>query len=857
MHRAAAIVLTVACAGGAAAGGWLYAHRDPDPEATAARQLLHKYCVDCHNPLDFAGSLRLDNKDLGHVGPDAQAWEHVVRKLETGMMPPAGRPRPPRKTLDRLAAEAESRLDRAALTSQATAQAAQSTAAVAAAASAAASASASAAPSGSSSGSARSTATSAAMGAAARTVSATVASAAPATALHRLNRTEYANAIRDLLHLDVDPATLLPLDDSSEGFDNIAASLGVSPSLVEAYVSAAMKISRRALGDSTTPRSQATYSAPQHLAQDRHLEGLPLGTRGGLRIEHDFPLDADYEIRIRGGFRLSKGTHVDVTLDGAAVEIENPARFRIPVKAGPHTLTAALVDDWRPAGVDDVYAEFSTPGAIQSIEIDGPLDPTGVGDTPSRRRILICEPSSETDERACAERIVKALATRAFRRPVSSEELAGLMDFYEAGYGAHSGAGAEAGSVSDAGTESGSIVSADAHRDASSETHSAPGGDRGAGGFEAGIQQALARVLVDPRFLYRIERDPATVEPGTVYEIGDFELASRLSFFLWSSIPDDELLGLAAKGQLHEPGTLAAQVERMLADPKADALVENFASQWLLLRELDSVTPTADGFDENLREAMLTETKLFLRAVMREDMSLLRLLDADFTFVNDRLAAHYGIPGVHGSYFRKVRIPEDNPRRGLLGQASILTLTSVTNRTSPVIRGRWVLETLLGAPPPSPPPNVNTTLAGDDGPAATASVRERLEAHRRNPACASCHAIMDPIGFTLENFDLIGGWRDTEGGRPIDTSGTLTDGTALDGPASLRAALLGRSDAFVRTATEKLLTYALGRRLEYYDMPAVRAVVRAAQAQDYRFSAFVLGVVESRPFLTKVKGASE
>ncbi|HEU4618055.1 MAG TPA: DUF1592 domain-containing protein [Gammaproteobacteria bacterium] len=759
MTRRAFIVVSAlasaATCAGLAVGAWLYVHRDPDPEATAAHRLLRKYCVDCHNSIDLAGGLRLDDKDLGRVAPDAEAWEHVVRKLETGMMPPAGRPRPPRATADRFVAALESRLDAAAETSPA---------------------------------------------------------AAEATALHRLNRTEYGNAVRDLLDLDIDPATLLPLDDSSEGFDTIAAALGVSPSLVEAYISAAMKISRRALGDPTTPRSQATYAAPQKLAQDRHIEGLPLGTRGGLRIEHDFPLDADYEIRIRGGFRLPKGTRVDVTLDGAPVEVDDASRFRIPVPAGPHTLTAALVDAWRPAGVDGVYAEFDTPGAIQSIEIDGPLDPRGVGDTPSRRRILICTPASAADERPCAERIVSQLATRAFRRPVSREDLADLMEFFEAG--------------------------------------------RKDGGFEAGIQQALARVLVDPRFLYRIERDPATLAPGAVYEVGDFELASRLSFFLWSSIPDDALLEAAGQGKLHEPKTLAAEVERMLADPKADALVDNFAAEWLSLRELESTTPAADGFDENLREAMLTETKMFVRAVMREDMSLLRLLDADFTFLNERLAKHYGIPGVHGSYFRRVKIPADNPRRGLLGQASILTLTSVTTRTSPVIRGRWVLETLLGAPPPNPPPNVSTTLQGDDGPAATASVRERLEAHRRDPNCASCHAIIDPIGFALESFDLIGAFRETDGGRPVDAHGTLTDGTALDGPASLRAALLARSDAFVTTFAEKLLTYALGRRLEYYDMPEVRAIVREARAKDYRFSAFVHGVVQSPAFRTKVKGAA-
>jgi hypothetical protein len=755
MPRALVIVCALAACAGLGGGAWLYVHRDPDPDATAASALLDKYCVDCHNPIDLAGSLRLDNKDFGHVGPDAAQWEHVVRKLSTGMMPPAGERRPPRKTIDTMVTELEARLDRAEREHPTVPE---------------------------------------------------------RTALRRLNRTEYANAIRDLLHVDVDSATLLPLDDSSEGFDNIATSLGVSPSLVEAYVSAAMKISRRALGDPTTPRSQVTYAAPQKLAQDRHLEGLPLGTRGGLRIEHDFPLDATYEIRIGRGFRLPAGTTLDVTLDGAPVETDNPARFRLEVPAGPHTLTAALVDAWRPAGVDDIYAEYTTPGGVQSIEIDGPLDPSGVGDTPSRRRILICTPHGETDERPCAERILSKLATRAFRRPVSHDELTALMEFYDAG----------------------------------SE-----------GGFEAGIERALSRVLVDPRFLYRFEPDPATVEPGAVYEVGDFELASRLSFFLWSSIPDDELLATAAAGRLHEPDTLVAEVRRMLADPKADALVDNFAAQWLLLRELDTVTPAADAFDENLRQAMLRETTLFLRTVMREDMSVLRLLDADFTFVNERLAEHYGIPGVHGSEFRRIRIPADNPRRGLLGQGSILTLTSVTSRTSPVIRGRWVLQTLLGTPAPTPPPNVNTTLAGDKGEAVAATVREQLEAHRKNPTCAACHAIMDPIGFSLENYDLIGTWRDTDGGQPIDTHAALTDGTVVDGPATLRDALLDRSDAFVTTMTGKLMTYALGRRLEYYDMPTVRAIVRQARDEDYRFSAFVLGVVQSRPFRSKVKGAKD
>jgi hypothetical protein len=501
-----------------------------------------------------------------------------------------------------------------------------------------------------------------------------------------------------------------------------------------------------------------------------------------------------------------------VALDGKPVKAENPAKFRLRVAAGPHVLTAAILDAWRPAGVDDVFGHYDTQGSVQHIEIDGPFNGSGVGDTPSRRQILICTPKTQAEERPCAEGIVSKLAAHAFRRPVSPENVASLMTFYDVG-----------------------------SKD---------------GGFEAGVERALARILVDPRFLFRLEPDPDSVKPGAVYEVDDYALASRLSFFLWSSIPDDDLLRAAASGTLHEPDALAAQVRRMLADPKAEALVDNFLAQWLLLPQLDSDTPSADGFNENLRDAMQQETKLFLTDMMREDRSVLRLLDADYTFVNERLAEHYGIAGVHGSYFRKIQIPADNPRRGLLGQASILTLTSVATRTSPVIRGRWVLETLLGAPPPNPPPNVNTTLAGSDGPDATASVRERMEAHHRNPVCASCHAIIEPVGFSLENYDLIGAWRDTDGGQPVDTHATLTDGTVLDGPASLRAALLSRSDAFVTTVVDRLLTYALGRRLEYYDMPTVRAVVKAARAKDYRFSALVLGVVQSDLFRTKVKGAS-
>jgi len=749
MRRTARFALPAAALA-AAAAAWFYVGQ-PAREAGAATALIGDYCVDCHNGVDLAGSLRLDDKDFADVGAHAETWEQVVRKLETGMMPPAGEPRPPRAELDALTAALTSRLDRAWAALPVTAE---------------------------------------------------------PTALRRLNRTEYANAIRDLLDLTIDASTLLPLDDSSEGFDNIASALGVSPSLVEAYISAAMKLSRRALGDRTAPQTQVAYAVPQDLKQDRHLEGMPLGTRGGLRVEHVFPLDAEYEFSIGRGF--GRGGRVDVTLDGTPIQTGRGGGFRVPVSAGPHTLTVALVDTRRAEGVDSVYSSPASTAGVQGIEIDGPLNPTGVGDTPSRRRILTCEPATAADETVCAQEIVTALATRAFRRPLPREELAPLMAFFDRG--------------------------------------------RAEGDFETGIQQALARILVDPRFLYRLERDPPDAAPGTLHEIDDYELATRLAFFLWSTIPDDALLETAASGRLR--ATLEDEVSRMLADPKSDALVENFAAQWLFLRELESVTPDSEAFDQNLRAAMARETKLLFETILREDLGISRLLDADFTYVDERLAEHYGLDGVRGSHFRRIEMPDDNPRRGLLGHASILTVTSVTNRTSPVIRGAWILETLLGSPAPVPPPDVETTLEGDDGAKVTLTVRERLEAHRENPVCASCHAIMDPIGFTLENFDLVGAWRDAEGGQPIDTRAVLVDGTVIDSPEALREALLGREEAFVTTAVEKLMTYALGRRIEPYDMPAIRAIVRQAAEDDYALSSLLLGIVESEQFMTRIKGGN-
>jgi hypothetical protein len=732
-------------------GAWIISALGPNTERNAELALLDEYCVVCHNGSDMAGALRLDSKDVDQVEHNAEVWEYVVKKLRTGMMPPSGEPRPERSALDAFAASLETKLDRAAAANPTTAP----------------------------------------------------------TNLHRMNRTEYANAIRDLLHLDINAATLLPIDNSSEGFDNIAAALSVSPSLVQAYVSSAMKISRAAIGDRSTTRTQVSFRSAAQLRQDRHIDGLPLGTRGGMRIDHNFPLDAEYDVSIRGGFRFPSNSRVDITLDGESITVDNPRRFRLQVGAGPHTLTAAIVDVRRPAGVDDIYAEYNINGAIDSIEIDGPLEPSGIGSTPSRRRLLICQPENAEVEEACARQILTTVASRAFRRPVSREDLIPAMQFFQQG--------------------------------------------RMEGDFEVGLQHGLSRVLTDPRFLYRLESEPPGIEAGDVYTVDDFDLASRLSFFIWSSIPDDQLLETASTGTLRQPAVIEAELRRMLADPKSSALVDNFASQWLFLRELESIAPDAAEFDDNLRHSMLQETKLLVDAIIREDLGIVRLLDADFTFADARLAEHYGIPGVRGSHFRKIGIPVDNPRRGLLGHGSILTVTSVTNRTSPVIRGSWILENLLGAAPPTPPPNVETTLEGDDGGTAATSVRERLEAHRSNPVCSACHSIMDPLGFSLENYDLIGSWRETDGGRSIDASAMLVDGTRIDGPTDLRNALLDRSDAFVTNATEKLVTYALGRRLEYYDMPAVRAIVRDASDDDYRFSAIVLGIVQSRTFQSRLK----
>jgi mono/diheme cytochrome c family protein len=722
--------------------------------ASAEATFLNQYCIGCHNQRAKIGGLALDVLDVSRVGPASETWEKVVKKIRTGMMPPSGAKRPERSALDRFASELESRLDKA--------------------------------------------------------VDANAALVTPA--LHRLNRTEYANAIRDLLALDINVNTLLPADGSSQGFDNLAEALAVSPSLIQGYVSAAMKISRLAVGDKTLAPSQTTFAPPSGLAQDRHIDGLPLGTRGGVVFHHTFPLDAEYEFAFGG--RGFGPVGLDLTLDGAQVKVDNPRGFRMKVTAGPHAIGLALIDRQRGAGVDEIYSDFrtnatfTTQGGVPTLVVTGPYNATGAGDTPSRRAIFSCKPASAAEETACARTILTSLARRAYRGPVSTAEVNTLLEFYREG--------------------------------------------RKSGDFDSGIQQALARILVAPRFVYRIEEEPTTVASGQVYRISDVELASRLSFFLWSSIPDDELRDVALKGQLRNPQTLAQQVKRMLADSRADAIVENFAGQWLYLRELGNVQTEAKSFDENLRRAFRRETEMMFDAIVREDRSLIDLLDADYTFVDERLARHYGIPNVTGSYFRRVSLAANSPRRGLLGQGSVLTVTSTATRTSPVVRGKWVLENLLGTPAPVPPPGVETNLGGAEG-AKTSSVRERLEAHRASPTCASCHRIMDPMGFALENFDLVGGWREFDGPSRIDSKGQLADGTPVSGPADLRQAVLSRSDAFMTTAAEKLLTYALGRPVHDYDMPTVRAIVRRAGANNNRFSSLVMGIIESDSFQKRVK----
>jgi cytochrome c551/c552 len=782
--------------------------------AQEPQALLNQYCVTCHNAKLKTGGLELDKLDLHRVDANAETWEKVARKLRAGMMPPAGAPRPDRHALDSLAGAVEQALDRAA-----------------------------------------------------------AANPNPGRApLHRMNRGEYANAIRDLLAVDVDASTLLPADDSSNGFDNIADVLGISPALLERYVAAAAKISRLAVGDPETAPLDVTYTVRGDLSQTETLDGLPLGTRGGTVVKHNFPLDGEYQIKL-SLMKLSfgqvfgegaEGQELEVTLNGERVKLyklepvpmffmkakpgasappeplSDPLaervkmtpdihlEFKLNAKAGPQTLGVAFLQKNYDANEDLVHRPgastfdpnigmqygYDTVPHLARVDITGPYHATGPGDTPSRRRIFACHPSAPADEIPCARKILSNLVRRAFRRAPTDADLESLLSFYQ------------------------------------QERNKT-------GSFEAGIEIALRRILADPEFVFRFEPPPATVAPNQPYRITDTELASRLSFFLWSSIPDEELLNLGMQGKLHEPAVLERETRRMLADERAHALTDNFAGQWLYLRDLKSSNP--DGrefpdFDDNLRQAFQRETEMLFESIQREDRSVLDLLDADYTFVNERLAKHYGIANVYGPDFRRVPVPSD-ARRGLLGQGSMLLVTSNANRTSPVQRGKWILENLLGSPPPLPPPNV-PPLKENSGDSAVASVRERMEQHRSNPACAGCHKIMDPIGLALENFDGVGQWRDTDSGLKIDASGQLVDGTRVDGPASLRKALLDRPEAFVGAMTDKLLMYAVGRETKYYDMPVVRSVMRDAASDRYRFSELVLGIVKSAPFQMRIKEAA-
>ncbi|HWK54826.1 MAG TPA: DUF1592 domain-containing protein [Hyphomicrobiales bacterium] len=729
----------------------------------ARQDFLDTYCLDCHNSDDFSGGLAFDLMPIDEVAGHEDVWEKVLMKAGVGMMPPPSQPQPDKARLAGFLNDIERDLGAAE-------------------------------------------------------------ARAPnpgAPSLHRLNAREYENAIRDLLNLAIDARQLLPADDSVAGFDNIAEGLVMSPALIQAYIAAAGKISRLAVGDLATSPAIATYGSADPL-QSTRLDGLPLGTRGGVAAEHAFPLDGEYEISVSRSrpstfIRSLVGLQdsIEVLLDGERVHVFAPGeagKLTLTIGAGPHTLAAAFVREQQGYGVNGSYAGFFNNTRVTALTINGPISISGRGDTPSRRHIFSCYPRERAEEAACAREIVENLAVHAYRQPVEDQALDVLMSFFAKGQ------------TTD---------------------------------FDTGIQYALARILVDPKFIYRLEEEPAGLPAGEIFRIDDFSLASRLSFFLWSSIPDDELLTLAGEQRLSEPAVLRTQVARMLDDPKAAALVHNFAPQWLSMQLLESATPVAPEFDAGLKAAMRKETELFVDSVFREDRSVLELFDADYTFVNERLAQHYGIPSIRGDHFRKVTLP-DAGRMGLLGHGSILTATSAPNRTSPVMRGKWVLETLLGAPPPAPPPGVEADIdvsVPADG-SAPLSVRQRLERHRANPSCASCHDVIDPIGFALENFDLIGKWRlETESG-PVDASARLWDGTQLFGPEQLRQALLARKERLVETLTGKLMTYALGRVLTYSDMPSVRAIAEAAAEDDYRLSALVQGIVASQAFQMRIKGES-
>ncbi len=762
------------------------------PDAAVSHQAVVKeYCVPCHNARTKSGDLVLDGLAASNVGANPEVWEKVVRKLRVGAMPPTGARRPDVGTYNGLIAWLETELDRSAAGHPNPGR----------------------------------------------------------PMLHRLNRAEYQNAIRDLLALDVNIAASLPPDDAGHGFDNMADLLGVSPVLLEAYLSTATEISALALGDPESGLNVETYRVPPDLSQNQHIEGLPIGTVGGLLVRHVVPLDGEYLIKVKlnrtnlGGTRgLEEPHQLEITVDGErvfignvggdadlAASLENPTiggdaidarlQVKLALKAGARAIGAAFVQKSATRGARRLQlflrstfdAKDSTGDPhIDTLTVAGPSNPSGPGDTASRRRVLICRPSSAADEEPCARKILSRVAYRAYRGQMTDGDVQRLMDFFRAG--------------------------------------------RHEGTFDTGIQRGLERVLASPKFVFQAEHDVSSSVPGSVYRISDLELASRLSFFLWSSIPDDELLEAAKRGRLRTPAVLDRQVRRMLADERAHALVTNFAGQWLQLRNLRSAQPNSyefPDFDDNLRRALQSEADLFFESIVREDRSVVDLLTADYTFLNERLAKHYGIPHIYGSQFRRVTL-DDEARKGLLGKGAILVVTSHSDRTSPVVRGKWVLENLLGTPPPPPPPDVPALKGNEEG-KAPRSMREQVEEHRRNPPCAGCHRLMDPIGFALENYDAVGAWRTKDAGVPIDASGVLADGTKVTGAETLRQALVNRSDVFVLTMTEKLLTYAIGRGLDHHDMPVVRAIVRDSARQNFRFSSLVLGIVGSDPFQMRTK----
>ena len=810
--RSTSCLLLAAAACAAALSSFDRTYAAPAPQAPVAPAVAHaqepaaviaKYCITCHNQKRKVAGLAIDTLDLQQVGNDAEAWEKIARKFRTHEMPPPGAPRPDNATYAALNAHLENALDAAAARSAPTAR----------------------------------------------------------VPVHRLNRTEYANAIRDLLGLEIDARSVLSADDTDqEGFDNVASVLTVSPALLENYLSAARMISRLAVGDTSRKPMVDVFKVERDMVQDERMsEDLPFGSRGGIAVKYQFPVDGEYLIKLELKRQLydyiigmGEAHQVDIRLDGVLLKrftiggegkgMTTPENFagntpgdpewdkymltadrglevRVPVKAGPRVVGVSFVRRlWESEGIlqppqtgfgrttNELY--FGYP-ALKTVSIGGPFNVTGPGESPTRRSLFICTPKDSADEEPCAKKILTSVATRAYRRPVTDAEVKVLLDFYNAGR---------------------------------SEENT----------FDAGIQRGLERILAAPSFIFRINAPGAERGEGSARPGNDLALASRLSFFLWSSVPDDELRSAAMRGKLSEPAVLEQQVRRMLRDERADALIEGFATRWLELSKLTGVVPDTHlypEFDENLREAFATETRLFVRDQLRQDKSVIDLLLADYTFANDRLAKHYGIPGVYGSHYRPVKFTDRN-RGGLLGQGSVLTVTSYPNRTSVVMRGRWLLANMLGAPPPPPPLDVPALKEpGADG--QPKSLRERMEIHRKNPACASCHQRMDPLGFSLENFDAVGKWRVEADGVAVDPDASLPDGTQFAGISGLRTYLAGNKEDFVRTLSGKLLAYAMGRGIEYHDQPAIRKITRDAAADNYRWSAVILGVVKSQPFISR------